>query len=148
MKPEATRILEHTMTALLGEIAPAMTPAYRQASVSALGALLLCVREEFDRAASRRIDENRALRGLFARASEVAVDDALVRRLREAAGEDDPDFRVPALETANQALRRLLVDLHAHLEGLESAAARALEDELWGELVRSVERRRVSLQAF
>jgi hypothetical protein len=148
VKPEATHALERLMQALLVEIAPAVQPPYRQASVSIQAMMLLAIREEFDRAAARRVEENAALRGLFADAAPAVTDPALRERLGAAAGSRDASLRVPELEEANRALRALLIELHVHVEGLESVEARRIEAAIWRELASSTERRKLSLGPF
>jgi hypothetical protein len=148
VKPEATHALERLMQALLVEIAPAVQPAYRQASVSIQAMMLLAIREEFDRAAARRFEENRALRALFADAAPAVTEAALRERLAAAAASDDASLLVPELEAGNRALRALLIELHAHVEGLESAEARRIEAAIWRELAASTQRRKLSLGPF
>jgi hypothetical protein len=55
---------------------------------------------------------------------------------------------VPELEAGNRALRALLIELHAHVEGLESAEARRIEAAIWRELAASTQRRKLSLGPF
>jgi hypothetical protein len=148
VKPEPSHALERLMQALLTEIAPAVQPPYRQASVSVHAMLLLVIREEFDRAVARRVEENRALRSLFADALAAVSDPALRERLAGAANGADASLRVPELEAANRSLRELLIELHAHVEDLESADARRIEDAIWRELSASTERRKLSLAPF
>ena len=145
MKPEATHALERLMQALLVDIAPTVTPPYRRANVSIQAMLLLLVREEFDRAAARRVEENRALRALFADALAAVSDAALGERLAGAAAGVDASLRVPDLEAGNRALRALLIELHAHVEGLAGDEARRIEAAIWRELSASTERRKLSL---
>jgi hypothetical protein len=145
MKPEPSHALERLMQALLTELMPAVQPAYRQASVGAQAMMIASVREELDRAAARRVEENRALRSLFAEAAPVVTDAALRARLDAAAQETDASLLVPALEEGNRALRSLLVELHAHVEGLAGEAARRIEAAIWRELAASTERRKLGL---
>ena len=147
MKPEPTRFLQVAAVHLMARTAP-LLPAYEQSSASVIGLLLTAVAEEFGRAAARRVEENRALRALFRSAADAVEDAALRARLREAAGGQDGDLRVEHLEAANAALRALLIELHAHVETLDSEAARRVEEAIWSELARSTERRRLSLQVF
>ena len=49
---------------------------------------------------------------------------------------------------SNCALRALLIDLHVHVEELDSQAARSLEAEIWRELVASTERRKLGIGPF
>jgi hypothetical protein len=148
VKPEVSHALERMLQALLGEVAPAVQPAYRQASVAMHAMLLAAIREEVDRAAARRVEENGALRELFASAAPMVADAALRERLAAAAAGRDPSLLVPALDAANAALRALLIELHAHVERLEGAAARGVEDAIWRELAASTERRKLSLGPY
>jgi hypothetical protein len=104
--------------------------------------------EEFERAAARRIEENRALRRIFADAVDVVGDDDLRAQLAEAARGEDTNFTVSALEQGNCALRALLIELHVHVEELDSEPARRLEAEIWQELVASTERRKLGIGPF
>lgn len=148
MKPDPGHVLERVMQALLGEIAPAVQPAYRQASVTMHAMLLASVREEMDRAAARRVEENAALRALFAEAAPDVRDAALRERLESAASAEDASLRVPDLEAANLALRALLIELHAHAEAVGTAAARRIDAAIWRELAASTERRKLSIAPF
>ncbi len=133
---------------LLLDVAPNVTPDYRRGSAGALGILLTCVREELDRIVERRAVENRALRSLFVDAAPVVADADLRRRLEAGARTEEPGLRVSQLEAANQALRALLIELHAHVEELDSPEARRVEGAIWRELAASTERRRLSLGMF
>jgi hypothetical protein len=104
--------------------------------------------EEWERAASRRVEENEALRALFRDAAAGVADAELGRRLTDAAGTRDTDLRVSALEAGNASLRALLIELHAHVETLDGPAARRVEDAIWAELRRSTERRALALAPF
>jgi len=148
VKPDPQRVLEQTAAQLGGEILLAVQPRYRQAGVGMLAGLLGAIREEFDRAAARRVEENAALRALFARGAEIATDAALAARLRAAAASRDDSLLVPALDAANQQLRALLIALHAHVEALATPAARELDAAIWRELAASTARRKLSLGAF
>jgi len=148
VKPDASKLLEVIAGKLLFEIAPNIQPSYRQSSVGLTGMLLGMVREEFERACARRVEENGALRALFARAATNLADTDLRRRLESAAGGTDPSLLVSELEKKNDALRALLIELHAHVEEQDAPWARALDAEIWRELVVSTERRRFSLAPF
>lgn len=148
MTPTPTRLLELLMQNLMAEIMPAVQPAYRQSSVATWGILLQLVREEFDRAAARRFEENGALRLLFGEAAAVVADTELAARLRAAAAGADASLRIPDLDASNQELRRLLIELHAHVERLEGEPARQLDDAIWRELAASTERRRMAIAPF
>ena len=145
MKPEASHALERLMQWLLTEIAPAVQDPYGTATVSIQAMMLIAVREEFDRAAARRVEENQALRALFADASPAVADAALRGRLAAAAAGTDASLRVPELEATNRTLRALLIELHAHVESQGGPEARRIEAAIWRELRDSTERRKLSL---
>jgi hypothetical protein len=148
VKPDPAHVVERVLQSLLLEIAPAVQPSYRQASVTMHAMLLSSVREEMDRAAARRVEENAALRALFAEAAPTLRDAALRERLAAAARTQEASLRVPDLEAGNVALRGLLIELHAHVEALEGPEARRIEAAIWRELAASTERRKLSLGPF
>jgi hypothetical protein len=145
VKPEPAHALERLMQALLGDVMPNVQPSYRQASVMVHAMMVSAIREELDRAAARRVEENAALRALFAEAAPAVADAALRERLAAAARSTDASLLVPALEASNRTLRALLIELHAHVDDLPGDAARRLEDAIWRELAASTERRKLSL---
>ena len=65
------RLLEVAAGHLMGTTAPLLGEAYEQSNVSVLGMLLLAVRHEHERAAARRVAENREWRRMFAGAGAV-----------------------------------------------------------------------------
>ena len=146
MKPDVGTVLDVVGGKLLLEIAPAVQASYQRQSVALTGILLTMVKEEWERSAARRVEENAALRALFGRA--VAADAGLRGRLAEAAQGAEAGFAISQLEQSNQALRKLLIELHAHIESLDTPEARALDDEIWRELAASTERRRFALAPF
>jgi hypothetical protein len=148
VKPEIERVLEVCAIGLMGDVAPHVSPSYRQATVLSTAVVLTSVREELDRIVERRVVENRALRELFRDALPAVEDAALAERLAAAADEAETGWRVSALEAANARLRGLLIELHAHVESLASPAARRVEAAIWRELQASTERRRLSLDSF
>ena len=121
MKPDVPVALQKLSLSLLLEIGPAIAVDYLQRGAGVAAMMLQMAAEEFDRAAARRAEENAALRALFRDAAAAVGDAALGARLRAAAEGTDADLRVTALERANQALRGLLVELHAHARDPELA---------------------------
>ncbi len=148
MKPDTGRFIAVAAGHLMTRTAPALAAGYEQSSVTALGALLIALGEESERAAARRVEENRALRRLFGQAAPALGDPDLRSRLEQAAGSEDPGFRVSDLESANGELRALLIDLHTWAESVDSPAARRIEAEIWQELVTSSERRKLLMGPF
>jgi len=148
MKPDIDRFLDVSAAYLMMELAPTLGSSYAQSNVSILGMMLAAVREEFGRAAARRIEENREMRRLFGEAAPGVKDAALHHRLLDAAQSDDTDFTVSALEQSNAALRQTLIDLHTHVEQLDTPEARRIEEAIWRELAASTERRRLMMGPF
>ena len=148
MKPDIDRFLEVATLHLMTQIAPALGTGYAQSNANIMAMMLMAVREEFDRAAARRVEENRALRHLFADASPAVGDAELRQRLETAAKDEDTSFKVSDLERSNGVLRGLLIELHAHVEELDSPAARRVEADIWRELAASTERRRLMMGPF
>lgn len=148
MKPDVDRLLEVGAVALMTKMGPALPSSYEQSSAGALGVLLLAVREEFERGAARRAEENAAIRALFEQAESVVSDEALGIRLRAAREAAPAALTISALEAENATLRGLLIELHAHVETLEGAEADALVEAIWDELVRSTERRKLAMAVF
>jgi hypothetical protein len=148
MRPDVDRFIDVVASYLMAQLAPTLASQYDQSNVTILAVLLMAVREEFERAAARRVEENRALRRLFAEAAPVVQAPALRQRLQEAAAGEDASLLVSDLERSNSALRALLIDLHAHVEDLTAPAARRIEAAIWQELVASTERRRLMMGPF
>jgi hypothetical protein len=149
VKPDVERTLQLLARSLLLELGPGLPHDYARRSAMLAAMLLASAAEEWDRAAERRAEENRALREIFRAAAERGVADAALReRLAAAARSSDASLRVSELERANVELRALLVQLHAHVEELSTPSAREIEACIWDELRRSTQRRRLSMQPF
>ena len=143
MKPDPGRFLEVAAAHLLQKTAPAVDSGYERASLAIMAGMLGSVRLELERAAARRVEENRELRRIFGEASRVVADSGLRDRLEAAGVSEQSSLRVSALERENDALRALLLELHAHVEGLDSPGARERERAIWSELAASTGRRQL-----
>ena len=148
MKPDENLVLADFAARFGGEIAPQVQPAYLAAAIGMSAGILGMIAEDWDRAAARRVEENRAVRGLFADAAALGLEPGLASRLAALAEGNDDDLRLSALEAGNEALRAALVELHAAVEAMDGAAAKALNDAIWRELAASTERRRMSAGSF
>lgn len=148
MRPRVSAVFQ-TMAADLAErVIPAIGPPYHQGTIGMIASMLSLVGDEWDRAASRRIEENDRLRGIFRDAAKVTKNPALNARLTKLAKTKDDDFRISALETGNCALRAALIELHAQIETESGPEARRIEEIIWKELICSTERRRFSSAQF
>jgi hypothetical protein len=148
MKPEIDLTLQRIAANLLTEIAPKISDDYTQRDSMLTAMLLQHASEEWDRAAARRVEENRALRRLFAEAAPEIGDRDLRGRLEAASAEEEESLRISDLNRSNDGLRTLLIELHAHVEKIDTEAARRIEAAIWQELRVSTERRAVSLAPF
>ncbi len=140
MKPAVPLALERLSELLSGELAPVLETSFAGQQVLRMAGLLPAAAIEFDRAAARLVEENRALRHLFAQALDQVDDAVLAADLAGVPG-DDPDLRVSALGAANDRLRRLLIRLQAWCESRQDEASLALAERIWQELRRQTERR-------
>lgn len=148
MKPDENLVLADFAQRFATEIAPQVQPAYLASALGMSGGILGMIAEDWDRAASRRVEENRAIRGLFEKAASLALEPALAARLKALAAGNDDDLRLSALEAGNEALRGALIELHAAVETIDGAAAKALNDAIWAELSTSTLRRKMSAGSF
>jgi hypothetical protein len=114
--------------------------AYAAGRVGLAHSLITMAAFEAERAAAAAIAENADIRRLFAGA--LAYDGALGARLAQAAGETDADLALPALDAANAALRRLLIELH---EAVETAGDASLDRRILELYARMAEGRRLAL---
>ncbi len=135
MKPSIPAAASDLAARLRSEIVPELT-GFRANNVAMGSAMIDMIAEEFDRAAARLFEENAAVRALLQRGG-VAADAPAA-----------PDLRVSALTAENDRLRAALIDLQTALETRSDADARALDADIWAELARSVERRRVASANF
>jgi len=144
MRPPGDHILRTAATTLANEYIPGMDAEHKKSGLAYLTFLLMNVSEEFDRAAHRRVEENRALRKLFSGSLPAVEDPDLKSRLKKAAETTEDDYRISALDELNCELQDLLIDLHAHVETLEGEEARDIENAIWQELEEWTKRREFS----
>ena len=143
MRPLVGPVAARLATKLGQDIAPKLE-GFSANNAAMMSAMLQMISEEWDRAASRLVEENAAIRALLRRAAGVLGDVSLAA----AAAGDDADLRISRLDEANDQLRRRLTDVHARVEEREGPEARALEAAIWDELRASVSRRRISIANF
>jgi len=148
MRPRVETVFQVMAMDLMERVIPAIGSSYHQGTLGMVAALFGIASEEWDRAASRRIEENDRLRELFRQSAPTVNDASLKTRILELAETRDHDFHISALENNNCALRAALIDLHAHVEAQTSPEARKVEDAIWDELAKSTERRRVMSAQF
>ena len=148
MKPDVDVTLQIIAASLMTEIAPKISDDYTQRNSMLTVMLLQCAAEEWDRAAARRVEENRTMRQLFTEVAPEIGDRDLRDRLEAASAGEDESLRISDLTRSNDGLRSLLIELHAHVEEIETEAARRIEAAIWQELRVSTERRALSVAPF
>jgi hypothetical protein len=148
MKPDPGHFLGVAAAQLMMGIAPSLGTSYEQSNATMMAVMLMAVGEELERAAARRVEENRETRRIFAEAVSVVTDGNLRSKLEGAAREQETSFAISDLERTNGELRALLIQLHSHIEELKTEPARRIEAMIWRELVASTERRRLSMGPF
>lgn len=129
---------------LMGQSLPVATP-YEQKTSMLIGVLLIMFAEDVDGLVERLREENDAIRDLCEEGERVVGDGSLRDKLAGCPSGSD-SLRVSVLQEENDALRALLIDLHACVEESTEPAAVALEERIFDELRRSTARRRLLSQ--
>lgn len=127
-----------TIPDVLGEIAgiairnadPSVHPADRASALGLSAALLGMAAEVWDGMADRLVTENAAIRLILAKDPAYA----------ELAGGSEGSLRISVLKAANDKLRAALIDLQT---AAESRGDKALNEEIWRELLVSTDRRKM-----
>ena len=147
MRPEVDATIQAVIERLMTEVQPALPTTYGQGNLALIAMLLAASAEQWDTAAAWRVEENTQLKALFRAAAPVVGAD-LAARLRAQAEAPDCGLRISALNAENDALRGLLVELHAAVEALDSPGARQIEQAIWDELAQSCRRRQLHTVAI
>jgi hypothetical protein len=145
MTPSVAQVLNDIARTLLMDLLPQTTHAYGSQTLQLGAALAMMCAQEFERAAARLAEENAVLVRLFSDAAGVVGDAGLRDELQAAVSQAAPSLLVSALRERNNALRALLIRLHAHVEIRPGDAARAIEARVWAELVESTNRRHLDM---
>jgi hypothetical protein len=143
MKPDVQTVMMRSFERILTDIAPHLSSEYAVGSSSVIGLMMFQTATEFERAADIRVQENAAMRAIFADALEVLPAGSLRKRVEGASASSDPSFKISELDEANGALSALLIELQAHAETVDGPAARKLETQIWDELARAAAARRL-----
>jgi hypothetical protein len=131
-------MLQRLSESFLGGLVFDLPTAYDRSNAVGVGMLLGQLRNQLEGAAGFLVEENAALRELFAGIGPKLSEAGLRERLETAAGLPDPGLRVGPLREQNEALRGLLVELQAHAEEVGHIG---IEQQIWDELAESVRRR-------
>jgi hypothetical protein len=139
MKPEADDILNISADQLMAGVIPNLAASYLQGATAIHALLMKFAAREYERGADIRAAENTDIRALFAELGGLVHDETLKVRLAEAAASRDASLTISSLDAANTELRRLLIELHVHLEDND---VREGEKRVWG-LLKAMATRRV-----
>jgi len=145
MNPEGNKILGLSVQRLATEITPSLGTAFAQGQVGLINFMLTLVGNEYERGADLRVSENREIRKLFAEAARNVSDAALKSKIETAAQTSDESLRISALNQTNWGLRRLLIELQAHVESRSSSEAHEMNRKIWTLLRRIADQRMVKL---
>jgi hypothetical protein len=145
MNPEGDKILGLAGQQLAMTIAPLLSTAFALGTVGLTNMVLTLVAQEYERGADIRVTENNEIRALLEELAPAATDEELRSRLLTASRSRDASLRISALNEANYELRRLLTELHAHVETVDGPFARSAERRIWSLLKTIAARRIVSI---
>ncbi len=142
MNPGVPRVLDGVATTLLRSLLPEITTVFGRASAMTSVGLLRMAAYEFDRAAARYVEENDHLRAILHDAA-TTLEDAELRQRCDSTVATIParDYRVTTLAAENDALKAVLIDLHAFVETRDDETSVALDARIWDELRASIHRR-------
>ncbi|MEQ8747679.1 hypothetical protein [Pyruvatibacter sp.] len=147
MRPEANDLLMGGFGSMLFDIAPNLNATYSTGSASVLGLLMYCAAIEYERGAEVRAKENDMFRTIFRDATGHLSGD--VQNRVSAAGQGvDEVLTISALNASNDALRELLIELHAYVEEMSEAWARDVEHAILKALNESAKMRAIALPAL
>jgi hypothetical protein len=148
MKPSMDHLLISMATTVGLKIIPEMPEtSYALGDAKMVAALSILLAQEVDRAADVLVQENTAIRALFAAAAGEPVV-GLATPLAEAAKSVDANIRVSTLEMGNAVLKALLIQLHELVEANDAAWAKRLNEEIWAILKSGAQARMLVLPSM
>jgi hypothetical protein len=115
-------------------IAPAIEDKFAGETARLAEMLLTLNAGWLDDAAAVRVAEHAQIRALFAEASAVVADADLAGRIAEAAESQDPELKISELDRESNRLRRLLSELHTHVESGSNEASCNFSKQIWRQL--------------
>lgn len=137
MTPTVPELLMGNFICLMEPPPPESTGDFLQARIAVTGMIAMLSAQEAERGIAARVWENGALREVLAGAAGVYGG-----QFAEAAKGDDSDLSLAALDAANAALRRALIDLHIAVEQARDAT---LDTALRALYIRMADARRLDM---
>lgn len=145
MRPDPPKVLYAIAGTLAAQVMPQVGTPFGQQSTGLAATLSGLLAQEFDRAASRLVEENVAVIGILHAALPLVGDADLRLQLAAAVAQPPPtDFHVSALQARNDELRGLLIEVHRLVESEPGEAAELLNARIWDELRESTRRRHLA----
>jgi hypothetical protein len=146
MKPGLEMMLPGLAGTLALRVMPELPPeSYAVGDTRLTAALLLMIAQQAEKAADILVNENVAIRRLFAQAALAPLDAAFSAQLKAAAGTTDTNLRITVLEEGNAALTSLLITLHAKIEAHSEPWAKDINQTIWQLLVKGAADRMLEL---
>lgn len=142
MIPHTPQAIGFITQRLMTHVLPDVGTNYGVADLALIGTLLAMVGQDFERGAQARLEDIHEMRTLFDAASALLGDAELTAHLQHAQARPLDDLRISVLDGIHALHSRLLIDVHARVEQLEGAEARALDTRIWEHLARHAERHR------
>ena len=133
MTPTLPEILRGEAIAMSTPLPPEAGGDYAAGRAGMLASLAMLASQEAERGPAARVWENGAIRAMLGKAAGV-YDAGLGGVLAKAGAETDSDFSWSGLDTANAALRRLLIALHIAVETARDAGMDRAIIALYGEM--------------
>ncbi len=138
MIPSAPHFLAYAVHRLTNDIAPALPDEYLAQSTGMMGGMMAVATQQADCAVDDMVWDITQLHELLTQATVIL----------EHAQTDQPDFNSLRLSSLIPQYHRLaiqLVEVHALVEEMTSAQARALNARIWDYLTTSAQRRRIDI---
>ena len=123
--------LRRVMETLNERIIPVLPDGFAVEVMRLAGLVMAISTNSIDGAVTLRVAENAAMRTLFRDAAPVVSNPALTDALQQGAASVDSGLKISQLDRDNNALRTVLVQLHEHVEQIDSPAARAIDSRIW-----------------
>jgi hypothetical protein len=145
LTPTISEALIGNFMTLIEPPPPDSAGEFMAGKIGVTGMISLLAAQEAEKGAAVRFTENKALRTLFAEASDGGWAPALSSRLKALAGGEDTDLTITALDRANAELRIALIALQTAAEDAPGAASLARQKQIARLLRKSADARRLDL---
>ena len=137
-------ILTRLVGPLFGEISAALPEeSYTRGTTQVVGSLLLLAAREYEEGADMLVWENKEIRKLLGEGAALMNEAEASTRMEQAARTLDESFLISTLEKNNDALKRMLIELHSAVEHRGDDASQKMNEAIWKFLRESAEKHRI-----